>query len=130
GADGTRGADPEAVARVKHDARMVQVCERTVWGRLGTPGHDLEVTHRGLRFTLTCEQLATAISRARATSRGWDTGRKSLERSVVQAVVRQYEERMRRPADSDWTSQLRRSEEITTFLDQIWPRDTAKALLK
>ena len=130
GTDLVRGEDTGEAARLKHDARMARVCQRAVWGQLGPVEEELTITHQGLRFPLDVDQLATAVARARATARGWSTGRKTLEEILVQAVVRQYEERIRRPADTRWKQALRREKDLTGWLEQTWPRLTARKVLQ
>ncbi|WP_460866051.1 HelD family protein [Nocardioides pakistanensis] len=122
--------DAPEVERLKHDARMTEVCHRAVWSHLGEIEEGITIAHAGERAHLDVETLTVAIDRARRTSRTWDSGRKSLERTIVQALVTQLELRARRSADSKWAQSVRRSPEVKEFLTRTWPVLTAKQLLR
>jgi DNA helicase IV len=130
GAVDAPGADPHDVALVKQDARMAQVCERAVWSHVGSVKDSVMITHAGARAYLDASTLAEVTDRARTTTRTWDSGRKSLERAVVHGLIRQLEVQTRRAADSKWTREVGRKPAVKEFLDRVWPRLTAKQVLR
>jgi DNA helicase IV len=122
--------DSHDVALVKHDARMAEVCERAVWGHVGQVEDRLMITHAGARAYLDAGYLTDAVARARETNRTWDAGRKSLERAVVHGLMRQLEARLMRAGDTKWTQDIKRKPEVKQFLDAVWPRLSAKQVLR
>jgi DNA helicase IV len=124
------GAESEDVALIKHDARMVEVCERAVWSHVGQVGDNLMITHAGARAYLDVEYLLDALRRARETNRTWHAGRKSLERSVVHGLMRQLEAQLLRAGDTNWAQEIKRKPPVKDFLDAVWPRLSAKQVLR
>jgi len=130
GTAGAAAADPYDVALLKHDARMAEVCERAVWSHVGQVEDKLMITHAGARAYLDLEALTSAVREARETNRTWDAGRKSLERAVVHGLMRQLESRLMRAGDTKWTQDIKRKPEVKAFLDTVWPRLSAKQVLR
>jgi DNA helicase IV len=88
------------------------------------------ITHAGARAYLDVEDLVAAVREARETNRTWDAGRKSLERAVVHGLMRQLETRLMRAGDTRWTQDIKRKPEVKAFLDGVWPRLSAKQVLR
>ena len=130
GAGEASGADPYEVTLLKHDARMAKVCERAVWSHVGQVQDKLMITHVGARAYLDVDDLVDAVARARETNRTWDAGRKSLERAVVHGLMRQLETRLMRAGDTKWAQDIKRKPEVKAFLDAVWPRLSAKQVLR
>jgi hypothetical protein len=130
GAFDARVHEPDRVTALKHDARMAGVCERAVWSRLDRPDDDVEIAHGGSRFTLSGDQVADVVRHARRRSRTWEAGRKSVERALVDALTRQYETRTLRAVDTRWQTELKRQPGFRQALDTLWPRLTAKQVLR
>jgi DNA helicase IV len=126
-ADRTESHD---VALIKHDARMAEVCERAVWSHVGQVEDKLMIAHAGARAYLEAEGLVDAVARARETNRTWAAGRKSLERAVVHGLMRQLETRLMRAGAAKWAQEIKRKPEVKAFLDTVWPRLTAKQVLR
>jgi DNA helicase IV len=130
GATEATGADPHKVALLKHDARMAETCERAVWSHVGQVEDKLMITHAGARAYLDAAALTDAVARTRKTNRTWDAGRKSLERAVVHGLMRQLETRLMRAGDTKWARDIKRKPEVKQFLDTVWPRLSAKQVLR
>ncbi|MFZ5847289.1 MAG: HelD family protein [Actinomycetota bacterium] len=130
GAAEAAGPVSRDVALIKHDARMVEVCQRAIWSQVGQAEDKLMITHAGARAYLDVEQLNDAVRRARETNRTWDAGRKSLERAVVQGLTRQLEASLMRAADTKWAQDIKRKPPVKEFLDAVWPRLSAKQVLR
>ncbi|HEU5127041.1 MAG TPA: AAA family ATPase [Glycomyces sp.] len=136
-ADTAAGADAHEAAMVKHDARMALVCERAVWGHVGsardagvTPEEGLLITDGGWRWRLGERYLDEAIAAARKHSRTYDAGRKAVEDAIVQGVRRQAEIRAGHSPDNRWATKLKRTDAVKGFLDAVWPKLNAKAVLR
>ncbi|WP_408611106.1 HelD family protein [Glycomyces xiaoerkulensis] len=137
GADTARGTDSHEAAMVKHDARMAAVCERAVWGHLGRPedggvtaDRPLEVGDGGWRWRLGLRYLTEAIQSARKHTRTWEAGRKALEDAMVHGARRQAEIRAGMAPDSKWATRLKKQPAFRDFLDAVWPKLSAKAVLR
>ena len=124
------GTESHAAALLKHDARMAEVCEQAVWSHLGHIEDKLMITYAGARAYLDADSLAEMVRRARETNRTWDAGRKSLERAVVHALMHQLESRLVRAGDTTWARDIKRKPEVKNFLDAVWPRLSAKQILR
>jgi DNA helicase IV len=88
------------------------------------------ITHAGARAYLNVEYLVDAVRRARETNRTWEAGRKSLERAVVQGLIRQLEASLMRAGDTKWAQEIKRKPPVKEFLDAVWPRLSAKQVLR
>lgn len=130
GATDAPGTDADAVARLKHDARMVEICRRAVWQQLGDLARDATIPYGGIVFVLDASQVHDGRDRARRLGRTWNAGRTSFEQAMVQAIQRQAEERTGRPKDSGWTKKLRQEPVFKAFIDTLWPRLSAKQVLR
>jgi hypothetical protein len=122
--------EPGRVTTLKHDARMAAVCERAVWSHLERPDGEVEIAHGGSRFTLPADRVADVVRHARRRSHTWDAGRNSVERAFVDALTRQYETRSLRAVESRWQTELKRQPGFKQALDALWPRLTAKQVLR
>ncbi|NEE04199.1 HelD family protein [Phytoactinopolyspora halotolerans] len=130
GAADAPGQDADDVALLKHDARMAEVCQRAVWQHLGRAEEPLVAPYEGNRLALGFDYLTDAIDRARTSARTWEAGRKSLEQTILHGLMSQYESRTRRTADGRWKAAMKRHPNVKQFLDTVWPRLTAKRVLR
>lgn len=130
GTEEARGVDPTAVARLKHDARMAEACERAVWTQLGRLDRDAPIPHGGIPWILERDQVHHALEQARTQGRTWNPGRKAFEQAIVRAILRQAEDRTGRSKDSQWTKELRQQPVFKAFIDTLWPRLSAKQVLR
>ncbi|MCA1780853.1 MAG: AAA family ATPase [Intrasporangiaceae bacterium] len=116
----------DAVHRLKHEARMSEVCERAVWQHRGTVDGPVDIRFKGSTATLDPQFLIDARERARSSTRGWSAGRVHLESAVVEAVRRHVELRNRLTPDARWVAALRRSPDVKDLMGSLWPKLTAK----
>jgi DNA helicase IV len=137
GAHTAAGSDGHEAALVKHDERMALVCERAVWGRVGTaadggitPDEGLLIADGGWRWRLGLAYLDDAIAGARKHSRTYNAGRKAVEDAIVQGVRRQAEIRSGHSPDARWATKLKRAPSVQAFLDAVWPKINAKTVMK
>ncbi|QUC01953.1 AAA family ATPase (plasmid) [Cellulosimicrobium cellulans] len=130
GAGSAPGSDSLQTALIKHDARMATVCQRAVWSHVGQLHDPVVITHAGTRWTFEPDDVSRAIDRTRATSRTWNSARKTLEHTLLHQVLLQHEQRYHRTPDSRFTAEIRRHPSFKQTLDQVWPRLTAKQVLR
>jgi DNA helicase IV len=137
GAHTALAADTHEASLVKHDARMALVCERAVWGHVGTaadggitPDEGLLITDGGWRWRLGLKYLDEAIANARKHTRTYTAGRKAVEDAIVQGARRQAEIRSGHSPDNKWATKLKRTESVRSFLDAVWPKLNTKTVMK
>lgn len=130
GADVARGADPDDVACLKHDVRMVEMCRRAVWHQMGALDDHAVVRHGGIDWVLERGYVHRVADRVRTQSRSWNAGRKSFEQAMAQAILSDAEDRTGRLKDNAWVRALRQQPAFKAFINAVWPRLTAKQVLK
>jgi DNA helicase IV len=137
GAHTATAADTHEAALLKHDERMALVCERAVWGHVGTAvdggvtaDEGLLIADGGWRWRLGLRYLDEAISNARRHTRTYTAGRKAVEDAIVQGARRQAEIRSGHSPDSKWATKLKRTESVRAFLDAVWPKLNTKTVMK
>jgi DNA helicase IV len=137
GAHTATAADTYEAALVKHDARMALVCERAVWGHVGTvedagitPEEGLLIADGGWRWRLGVNYLETAVANARKHTRTYTAGRKAVEDAIVQGARRQAEIRSGHSPDGKWATKLKRTPAVRSFLDAVWPKLNTKTVMK
>ncbi|MFB9658220.1 HelD family protein [Glycomyces mayteni] len=137
GAHTATAADTHEAALVKHDERIALVCERAVWGHLGTVAdagvtaeEGLLIADGGWRWRLGARFLEEAIANARRHTRTYTAGRKAVEDAIVQGVRRQAEIRSGHSPDAKWGTKIKRTEAVQGFMDAVWPKLNAKTVMK
>ncbi len=130
GSTGVAGSHVPEVARLKHDARMAEVCRRAVWGHLYDITHGAVVTHRGGQWILGPGDLRDIVARARSTTRTWTAGRKSLEGALEHRIGGLYQERHARLPETAWLTDLKKQPDFKAIVEGLWPRLTAKKVLR
>ena len=137
GAHTATGTDSHEAALVKHDERIALVCERAVWGRVGTAAdggitaeEGLLIADGGWRWRLGLKYLDDAIANARRHTRTYNAGRKAVEDAIVQGARRQAEIRSGHSPDGKWATKLKRSPAVQAFLDAVWPKLNTKTVMK
>ncbi|MEV3935508.1 AAA family ATPase [Glycomyces sp. NPDC049804] len=137
GAHTATAADTHEAALVKHDARMALVCERAVWGHVGTAAdggvtadEGLLIADGGWRWRLGQAYLDEAIRNARKHTRTYTAGRKAVEDAIVQGARRQAEIRSGHSPDGKWATKLKRTESVRDFMEAVWPKLNTKTVLK
>ncbi|MEU6858464.1 AAA family ATPase [Glycomyces sp. NPDC046736] len=136
GAHTATAVDTHEAALVKHDGRLALVCERAVWGHVGTAAdavtaeEGLLIADGGWRWRLGLKYLDDAVANARKLTRTYSAGRKALEDAIVQGVRRQAEIRSGHSPDGKWGTKLKRTEAVQAFLETVWPKLNAKTVQK
>ncbi|THV39841.1 HelD family protein [Glycomyces buryatensis] len=137
GADKATGTDSHEAALVKHDERIAAVCERAVWGHVGTAeaggvtaDAGLLIADGGWRWRLGLNYLNDAIAHARKHTRTYSAGRKAVEDAIVQGARRQAEIRAGHSPDGRWATKLKRTDSVKDFMEAVWPKLNGKTVLK
>ncbi len=119
--------DDREVARIKGDARMVQVIRRALRDREHPLARDTVVMMDGILLRLTRDVSARVVDRARHRGGTHNAKRPSVVRAVVEHLRTQYRRGLAAaaPDDADWDRELdariRRLPEIRAALDRMWP---------
>src|SRR5690606_16176364 len=95
-----------------------------------TAEEGLLITDGGWRWRLGERYLDEAIDTARKRTRTYEAGRKAVEDAIVQGVRRQAEIRAGHSPDGRWATKLKRTDAVKGFLDAVWPKLNAKAVLR
>jgi DNA helicase IV len=137
GAHTAAATDTHEAALVKHDERIALVCERAVWGHVGTaadggitPDEGLLIADGGWRWRLGLKYLDEAVAFARKNTRTYTAGRKAVEDAIVQGVRRQAEIRSGHSPDSKWGTRIKRTEAVQGFMEAVWPKLNTKTVMK
>ena len=129
------GVEPEEVAALKGDQRMVDVMRRAVADRQEVPERDLVLDHHGTRLRLERRVCATARDQARRSGRAHNPARNVFVRQVLGSLARQlvgkdtwdtYDRHDRDEVLLD----LIRSRAVRAVLDEMWPHLDAPRLLE
>jgi len=131
---GTRvgAVDSPQAARVKGDARMVGVVARAVAQRQQALGEPVEIPWGRHRLTVSVNDSARLVSRARRRSSAHNERRAALERLLVRHLVDQLDARGTHVADearSDLQEGLRSDPAFMAAVNAMWPALTPEAFL-
>ncbi len=120
------GFDPEPVARLKGDLRMVDVIRRAVRTRQQPLRRDAVVGHGIERLRVTVAQSATIVSEARRRFRTHNQARRFVEEEFFRLLA----DSSHQPLEADGLRErMSRTREIRELLDWMWPVLTPSHLL-
>jgi DNA helicase IV len=127
-----RRADEEMVARIKGDARMVEVLRRAVVDRVRPPEESVRFSANGVEFTVSAAEIGEAVvdfdprrrtfNDARARFRAW------FENRALDAYAEAYARS--RPGLVATPLKVRTLPELDRALDRIWQSVTAPELVR
>jgi len=121
-----RGADSEAAAIVKGDARMAQVLRNALWASLRPPAEPVMVPRGARRFRVSRLELDELVMELRARGVRYGSGRDMLEHRIAHVVLSRMEE-AGEACDDRTHESVRRSRPVRATADAIWPKvDAAK----
>ncbi|HEX3005669.1 MAG TPA: AAA family ATPase [Angustibacter sp.] len=116
--------DPDDVARVKGDLRMVQVLEQAVRDRQRLPDADLELRVGSRTLLLTRSAVAAARARARSTGAPHNAARVTFVKDLLRHLAGQMAEQLRQPLTDDLRQELdadlRDSRDVRVNLNLLW----------
>jgi DNA helicase IV len=116
--------DPDDVARVKGDLRMVQVLEQAVRDRQRLPDDDLELRVGSRTLVLTRAAVGAARARARSTGAPHNAARVTFVKDLLRHLAGQLAEQLRQPLTDDLRQELdadlRDSRDVRVNLNLLW----------
>ncbi len=124
-----RGADTEAAALVKHDARMAEVLRTALWRRLGKPTEPIMVSDGSYRWRIDPEPLRRIVDEARREALPYAVGRERVRARVVALLQRQSEYRTGNSPTEGWLRRMGKVAPVTEFLETAWPATTPESLV-
>ncbi|MDQ6850755.1 MAG: AAA family ATPase, partial [Actinomycetota bacterium] len=125
------GTESARQANLKADARMAEVLRRAVLSHVGKPTDDIVAIVGTRRYRVGAHHLRRYVDDARrALGDGlrWSLGRERLRTQVGEDVRRQREDAGGAPSDAE-TAGVARSQEVRSFVDEVWPPLDAPTLL-
>jgi DNA helicase IV len=124
-----RGTDDETAARIKGDARMAEILARALWSHVReAPEHGLMLARGSRRYRLPGYRIAQMADNLRSRELRYGSARALLPRSIAAAICTQIE--ADGTATDDRTENaIARSREVRTYVDEVWPKVDAIALV-
>ena len=116
-----RGADPEAAAIVKGDARLAEVLRRALWSSLREPAAPLVVPRGSRRWRVPVYQLQELVAELSTRGVRYGAGRELLEHRIAHVVLTQLEE-AGEACDDRTHEAVRRSRPVRAAVDAMWPK--------
>jgi DNA helicase IV len=123
GVEATRD-DPDDVALVKGDLRMVEVLAKAVRDRQRLPDDDLELRVGSHRLELTRSAVAAARARARSTGAPHNAARVGFVKDLLRHLAGQLADQLRQSLTEDLRqeldAELRDSRDVRVNLNLLW----------
>ncbi|HUJ07331.1 MAG TPA: ATP-binding domain-containing protein [Streptosporangiaceae bacterium] len=116
-----RGADSEAAALVKGDARMAVVLHRALWDRIRPPDEPILLARGSRRWRVQGERLAELAAELRERGVRYGTGREMLSHRIAHVILSQMEA-AGEPCDDRTHEAVRRTKQVRAAIDQMWPK--------
>ncbi len=116
-----RGADPEAAAIVKGDARMAEVLRRALWASLRRPSAAVVLPRGARRWRVAAWELEELTHELRHRGVRYGAGRELLEHRIAHVILTQMEA-AGEACDDRTHEAVRRSRPVRTAVDAIWPK--------
>ncbi len=116
-----RGADTEAAAIVKGDARLAEVLRRALWSSLREPAAPLVVPRGSRRWRVPDYQLLELVAELSTRGVRYGAGRELLEHRIAHVVLTQMEE-AGEACDDRTHEAVRRSRPVRAAVDAMWPK--------
>jgi hypothetical protein len=123
-----RGADSDAAATVKGDARMAEVLRRALWAQLRTPADALVISRGSRRLRLPAHQLEELATELRQRGIRYGTSRGLLADRIAHVVLTQLEA-AGETCDDRTHDAVRRSAPVRRCVDELWPKVDAVRLV-
>src|SRR5258708_35399714 len=86
-----RGTDGEEAARLKGDARMVDVLHAALWDRIGEPAEAIILSRGARRWRVPAARIAERVAEVRERGGRYGTGRDLLSHRTPHVLLRQMQ---------------------------------------
>jgi DNA helicase IV len=125
-----RGADTEAAAVVKGDARMAEVLRRALWGQLGQPAGAILLPRGSRRWRVPAHEISGLIDGLRERGVRYGTGRDMLAHRIAHVILTKMEA-AGETCDDRTHDAVRRTRPVRAAVDAIWPKaDPARLVFR
>jgi DNA helicase IV len=115
------GADAEAAATVKGDARMAEVLSRAVWASIRRPSSPLVLPRGSRRWRVAAYELEELVHELRHRGVRYGAARELLEHRIAHVILSQIEG-AGEACDDRTHESVRRSRPVRSAVDAIWPK--------
>src|SRR5689334_10940500 len=124
GADTTakvRGADDEAAAVVKGDARMAEVLRRALWASVAKPSAPVVLPRGTRRWRVAAWEIEELVHELRHRGIRYGAAREMLEHRIAHVILTRMEA-AGEACDDRTHEAVRRSRPVRAAVDAIWPK--------
>ncbi len=115
-----RATDSESAAQVKGDARMAEVLRRALWAQVAEPEEGLMVARGSRRWRVPAYEIAGLIRELRDRGVRYGAGRDMLGHRIAHVVLTRMEA-AGEPCDDRTHDSVRRTREVRSLVDAVWP---------
>src|SRR5262245_60754230 len=115
-----KATDSESAARVKGDARMAEVLRRALWAGVAEPAEGLMLTRGSRRWRVPASEIAGLIGELRGRRVRHGAGRDMLGHRIAHVVLTRMEA-AGEPCDDRTHDSVRRTREVRSLVDAVWP---------
>jgi len=116
-----RGADTEAAAIVKGDARMAAVLRRALWASVRRPSAPVVLPRGARRWRVAAYELEELVHELRHRGVRYGAARELLEHRIAHVILTLMEA-AGEACDDRTHEAVRRSRPVRTAVDAIWPK--------
>jgi DNA helicase IV len=116
-----RGADCDAAATVKGDARMAEVLRRALWQQVAEPSEAILLVRGSRRWRVPAHELAALVDELRRRGVRYGTGREMLSHRIAHVVLTRMEA-AGETCDDRTHDAVRRSGPVRAAVNAIWPK--------
>src|ERR1700733_3784072 len=116
-----RGADTEAAAIIKGDARMAEVLRRALWASVQRPSAALVLPRGARRWRLAAYELEELVHELRHRGVRYGAARELLEHRIAHVILTQMEA-AGEACDDRTHEAVRRSRPVRSAVEVIWPK--------
>ena len=116
-----RGADDEAAAVVKGDARMAEVLRRALWGTIRPPAAAVVLPRGTRRWRVAAWELEELVHELRHRGVRYGAARELLEHRIAHVILTQMEA-AGEACDDRTHEAVRRSRPVRAAVEAIWPK--------
>jgi hypothetical protein len=116
-----KGADAEAAAIVKGDARMAQVLSRALWACVRRPSAAVVLPRGSRRWRVAAYELEELVHELRHRGVRYGAARDLLEHRIAHVILTQIEA-AGEACDDRTHESVRRSRPVRVAVDTIWPK--------
>ncbi len=116
-----RGADTEAAATVKGDARMAEVLRRALWASVRRPSAAVVLPRGARRWRVAAYELEELVHELRHRGVRYGAARELLEHRIAHVILTRMEA-AGEACDDRTHEAVRRSRPVRMAVDAIWPK--------